>query len=123
MKEKLNELRKRRFLELSSWAGLSNMPGTSGLIITDDKMIYYYHIYHHVPKQYESFMTLEDISDGKLLSDDVYLKLVKYIDEKIKGKHFKDIRTFDAGCLIKGNSFNITNHFDIYRELKKIIGE
>lgn len=122
MKEKLNELRKNRFLEISSWAGLSNMPGTNGLIITNDKMIYYYHVYHRIPRQYENFMGLESISDGKLLSEDVYLKLVTFIDKKIKGKQFDDIHIFDAGCSIKGNGFNIINNFDIYRDLKEIIG-
>ena len=38
MKEKLDILRKDRFLELRSWAGLSEMPGTHGLIITNDRM-------------------------------------------------------------------------------------
>ena len=122
MKEKLDMLRKRRFLELSSWAGLSDMPGTSGLIITDDKMIYRYHNYYFVPEHLKDKIEKEYISDGELLSEDAYLKLVKYINKKIKGKKFKDYMIFDAGCNIYGKDFHIENYFDIYNDLNNIIG-
>ena len=126
MQEKLKSLRLDKFLELSSWAGLSPMPGTTGIIITKDKKIYYYHKYHHVPDNLKDKISLEEISDGRIIDEDVYLKLVNYLEENIIGRDFENIRIMDAGVRISGslnnNSFNINNHFDIYNDLKKIIG-
>ena len=126
MQEKLEKLRLDKFLELSSWAGLSPMPGTTGIIITKDKKIYYYHKYHHVPENLKDKIKLEDISEGRVIDEDIYLKLVNYLEEKVIGKEFEYIRIMDAGVKISGtlnnNSFNINNHFDIYNDLKKIIG-
>ena len=122
MKEKLEKLREKRFLELKHWAGLSNMPGISGLIITDDKKIYYYNRYNRVPEYLEKEVALEHISEGKALSEAVYFKLVDYINTKIAGRSFEDIMMRDAGYTIIGKDFSIINHFDIYDELKKIIG-
>ena len=122
MEEMLKILRKDRFLELNSWAGLSNMPGTSGLIITNNRMIYYYHRYHHVPDCLKDKIKLEDISSGKRISDDVYMKLYRYINRKIIGKKFKDLFIFDCGCSVIGDGFDISNNYKIYNELKDIIG-
>ena len=126
MQEKLKSLRLDKFLELSSWAGLSPMPGTTGIIITKDKKIYYYHKYHHVPENLKDKIKLEDISEGRVIDEDIYLKLVNYLEEKVIGKEFEEINIRDAGVKISGtlnnNSFNIHNHFDIYNDLKKIIG-
>lgn len=122
MKEKLDVLRKNRFLEVNSWAGLSNMPGTNGFIITSDKMIYYYHRYHHIPSYLKDEISLEFISDGKRISDEVYMKLVHYIKRKIIGKNFKDISIYDAGCSVIGDGFSVTNNYKIYNDLKEIIG-
>jgi len=125
MQEKLKSLRLDKFLELSSWAGLSPMPGTTGIIITKDKKIYYYHKYHHVPENLKDKIKLEDISEGRVIDEDIYLKLVNYLEEKVIGKEFEYIRIMDAGVKISGtlnnNSFNIDNHFDIYNDLKRII--
>ena len=91
MQEKLEKLRLNKFLEIRSWAGLSPMPGTTGIIIDED----------------------------------IYLKLVNYLEEKVIGKDFENINTRDAGVSISGNinnnRFNINNHFDIYNDLKRII--
>ena len=118
MEEMLKTLRKDRFLELSSWAGLSDMPGTSGLIITNNKMIYY----HHVPSYLKGKVKLEDISSGKRISDDVYMKLYHYIKRKIIGKKFKDLFIFDCGCSVIGDGFDISNNYKIYNKLSNIIG-
>ena len=122
MEEMLKMLRKDRFLELSSWAGLSDMPGTSGLIITNNKMIYYYHRYHHVPSYLEGKVKLEDISSGKRIGDDIYMKLYHFINKKIIGKKFKDLFIFDCGCSVIGDGFDISNNYKIYNKLKDIIG-
>ncbi|MBR3229840.1 MAG: hypothetical protein IKF91_03325 [Bacilli bacterium] len=122
MEEMLKMLRKDRFLELSSWAGLSGMPGTSGLIITNNRMIYHYHSYHNVPSYLKGKVKLEDISSGKRISDDVYLKLVRYIKRKIIGKIFKDLFIFDCGCSVIGDGFDISNNYKIYNKLSNIIG-
>lgn len=126
MQEKLEKLRLDKILELSSWAGLSPMPGTTGIIITKDKTIYYYHKYHHVPDNLKDKISLEEISEGKIIDNDIYSKLVNYLEENVIGKEFENIFTRDAGVRISGNlnnnSFNINNHFDIYNDLKKIIG-
>ena len=122
MREKLDILRKDRFLELKSWAGLSDMPGTHGLIITNDKKIYYYQNYHHVPSSLEGKFKLEDISFGGVISVDVYNKLANYINENIIGKKFENVCVRDAGCNVIGNGFNICNQFEICNDLMKIIG-
>lgn len=125
MQEKLEKLRLNKFLEIRSWAGLSPMPGTTGIIITNDKKIYYYHKYHHIPENLKDKIKLEDISEGRIIDEDIYLKLVNYFEEKVIGKDFENINTRDAGVNISGtlnnNSFNIYNHFDIYNDLKRII--
>ena len=125
MQEKLEKLRLNKFLEIRSWAGLSPMPGTTGIIITNDKKIYYYHKYHHIPENLKDKIKLEEISKGRLIDEDIYLNLVNYLEEKIIGKDFENINTRDAGVNISGtlnnNSFNIYNHFDIYNDLKRII--
>ena len=126
MQEKLEKLRLNIFLEIRSWAGLSPMPGTTGIIITKDKEIYYYHKYHHVPDNLKDEISLEEISEGKTIDDDIYSKLVNYLEENVIGKEIENIFTRDGGVRISGNlnnnSFNINNHFDIYNDLKKIIG-
>lgn len=126
MQEKLEKLRLDKILEISSWAGLSPMPGTTGIIITKDKTLYYYHKYHHVPDNLKDEISLEEISEGKTIDDDIYSKLVNYLEENVIGKEFENIFTRDGGVRISGNlnnnSFNINNHFDIYNDLKKIIG-
>ena len=125
MQEKLEKLRLNKFLEIRSWAGLSPMPGTTGIIITKDKKIYYYHKYHHVPENLKDKTKLEDISEGRIIDEDIYLKLVNYLEENIIGKEFEEISIRDAGVSISGNinnnRFNINNHFDIYNDLKRII--
>ena len=121
MKEKLEELRKDIFLELSSWGGLGPMPGTQGLIITTDKKIYYYHNYYRIPKDLEDKVTREGITKGESISNELYESIINYIDNNIKGKTFDNPMIFDAGCKIIGKGFIISNHFDIYGELNKII--
>lgn len=124
MEEKLDRLRLNKFLEISSWAGLSLMPGTEGIIITNDKKIYYYHKYHHMPENLKEKIGLEDISEGKTINEDTYLKLVNYLEENVIGKTFDNIITRDGGVNVSGNlnnnSFNI-NNLDIYNDLRKII--
>ena len=125
MQEKLEKLRLNKFLEIRSWAGLSPMPGTTGIIITNDKKIYYYHKYHRIPENLKDKIKLEDISEGRIIDEDIYLKLVNYLEENIIGKEFEEISIRDAGVSISGNinnnRFNINNHFDIYNDLKRII--
>lgn len=125
MQEKLEKLRLNKFLEIRSWAGLSPMPGTTGIIITNDKKIYYYHKYHHVPENLKDKIKLEDISEGRIIDEDIYLKLVNYLEENIIGKEFEEINIRDAGVSISGtinnNSFNVHNHFNIFNDLEKII--
>lgn len=122
MEEMIKILRRDRFLELSSWAGLSDMPGTSGLIITNNRMIYHYHSYHHVPSYLKGKIKLKDISFYKKISDDVYMKLQRYINKKIIGRKFRDLFIFDCGCSVIGDGFDISNNYKIYNELSNIIG-
>ena len=125
MQERLESLRLDKFLELSSWAGLSPMPGTEGIIITKDKTLYYYHKYHHVPENLKDKISLEGISEGKIIDNDIYSKLINYLEENVIGKEIENVITRDAGFRVSGainnNSFNI-NNIDIYNDLKKIIG-
>ena len=124
MQEKLEELRLNKFLEISSWAGLSPMPGTEGIIITKDKTLYYYHKYHHVPENLKDKISLEGISEGKIIDNDIYSKLVNYLEENVIGKEIENVITRDGGVKVSGNlnnnNFN-TNNLDIYNDLKRII--
>ena len=124
MQEKLESLRLDKFLEISSWAGLSPMPGTEGIIITKDKTLYYYHKYHHVPENLKDKISLEGISEGKIIDDDIYSKLVNYLEENVIGKEIENVITRDGGVKVSGNlnnnNFN-TNNLDIYNDLKRII--
>lgn len=125
MQEKLESLRLDKILEISSWAGLSPMPGTEGIIITKDKTLYYYHKYHHVPENLKDKISLEGISEGKTIDDNIYSKLVNYLEKNVIGKEIKNVITRDAGVKVSGslnnNSFG-TNNRDIYNDLRKIIG-
>mgnify|MGYP007112567223 CR=1 FL=1 len=125
MQEKLEKLRLNKFLEISSWAGLSPTPGSQGVIITKDKKIYYYHKYYRISENFKDKVKPEDISGGIVIDEDIYLNLVNYLEEKIIGKDFENINTRDAGVSISGNinnnSFNIHNHFNISNDLEKII--
>ena len=124
MQEKLESLRLDKFLEISSWAGLSPMPGTEGIIITKDKTLYYYHKYHHVPENLKDKISLEGISEGKIIDNDIYSKLVNYLEENVIGKEIENVITRDGGVKVSGNlnnnNFN-TNNLDIYNDLKRII--
>ena len=124
MQEKLESLRLDKILEISSWAGLSPMPGTEGIIITKDKTLYYYHKYHHVPENLKDKISLEGISEGKTIDDDIYSKLVNYLEENVIGKEIENVITRDGGVKVSGNlnnnNFN-TNNLDIYNDLKRII--
>jgi len=122
VKEKLDCLRNNKFLEVKSWGGFSVMPGYNGFIITNDKMIYYYHSYHHIPSYLKDEIPLEFISEGEKINDDIYIKLLDYIKRNISGKKFNIISIFDAGYSVSGCDFNISNHYDIYNDLKKIVG-
>jgi hypothetical protein len=121
MKEKLEELRKDIFLELSSWGGLGPMPGTGGLIITKDKKIYYYHSYFRISSQFIDKVDKEGITDGEIIDDNIYKELEEYINNKIRGKEFNPQKIFDAGYTVSGNDFKIVNHYEIYDEIRKII--
>ena len=124
MQEKLESLRLDKILEISSWAGLSPMPGTEGIIITKDKTLYYYHKYHHVPENLKDKISLEGISEGKIIDNDIYSKLVNYLEENVIGKEIENVITRDGGVKVSGNlnnnNFN-TNNLDIYNDLKRII--
>ena len=76
MQEKLEKLRQNKFLEISSWAGLSPTPGSQGIIITKDKKIYYYHKYYRISENFKDKVKPEDISGGIVIDEDIYLKLV-----------------------------------------------
>ncbi len=123
MEERLEELRSNAFLELRSWGMTGYKRGKSGIIITDDKKVFYYHSYFNGPSA-----SLEDamddyISDGKDFDEKRYAELVNYIDQYIIGKDFEEVDMRDGGCFISGKGFKVVNHFNLYNDIKKIIGE
>ena len=126
MEEKLELLRKNSLLELQTWAGLSPTPGVSGVIVTNDKKIYYYHRYNYIAPSYQDMVTPEGLSEGVVLSDNNYNKLIKYIEKNIIGKSFKDQIIFDASWHVfinyYGKKIVINNYPEINSELNKIIG-
>ena len=125
MKEKLEELRKDRFLELSTWAGFSPTPGITGVIITKDNKIYHYHQYNRVPNHFKE-IPLEDISDRGNLSQEKYEELVSFMEKNIFGKDQKAEMIFDAKFTIEGKiknqEFKVVNQMELYQKLIKIIG-
>lgn len=113
MQEKLNSLKEISILEISNWWGLHN-PGSSGTIITQDKKIYHYTIYHHETNFLEeNNIPLESISKGKNLTEEEYERVIKFIEDNIVDKTFTFKRVFDAGMSVRGHyngqSFNIHN--------------
>ena len=114
MQEKLNSLKETSILEISNWWGLHN-PGTSGTIISQDKKIYHYTIYHRETNFLkENNIPLESISKGRNLTEEEYERVIKFIEENIVGKTFTSQRIFDASWNVrghyKGQSFNIHNN-------------
>lgn len=113
MQEKLNSLKEISILEISNWWGLHN-PGSSGTIITQDKKIYHYTIYHHEKNILEeNNIPLESISKGKNLTEEEYERVIKFIEDKIVDKTFTFKKVFDAGWNVRGHyngqAFNIHN--------------
>ena len=125
MKNKLEELRKNMLIEVSSWGGLSLTPGTSGLIVTQDKKVYYYHMYFRVPEKLKDKISLEDISEGKELQGSTYKKLIKYIEEKIINVEYENKFIFDASFHIivnyKNKKITVNNYPEINNEINRII--
>ena len=125
MKNKLEELRKNMLIEVSSWGGLSLTPGTSGLIVTQDKKVYYYHMYFRIPENLKDKISLEDISEGKELQGSTYKKLIKYIEEKIINVEYENKFIFDASFHIivnyKNKKITVNNYPEINNEINRII--
>ncbi len=117
MKEKLNLLRKNLFLELYCHSMNSSSPGFNGIIITNDKKIYYYSSTFNMLDHTEA----ESISDGEAIDDETYLKLAEYINNNIAGKEFEPIMMRDSNCHVYVNDLNIVNHLETYNDLKNII--
>ena len=126
MQEKLESLRKNSLVELQTWAGLSPTPGVNGVIVTNDKKIYYYHRYNYIAPSLQHTVTPEGLSEGIELDDKKYNKLIKYIEKNIIGKSFKDQIIFDASWHViinyDGKKITINNYPEINSEINKIIG-
>ena len=131
MQEKLKDLQSNSLLEVSSWWGLHN-PGKSGIIITQDKKIYYYNFYHIMtPFLEKNNIPLESITEVKTITEKEYEKVIKFIEEEIIGKTFTSKRIFDAGytvkCNYKGQPYNIYNDIEygdekgLYNRAKELI--
>lgn len=121
MQEKLKDLQSNSLLEVSSWWGLHN-PGKSGIIITQDKKIYYYNFYHRMTSFLEkNNIPLESITKGKTITEKEYEKVIKFIEEEIVGKTFTQERIFDVGYTVRGNykgqPYNIYNNIGYGKEL------
>ena len=112
-------------IEVSSWGGLSLTPGTSGLIVTQDKKVYYYHMYFCIPENLKDKISLEDISEGKELQGSTYKKLIKYIEEKIINVEYENKFIFDASFHIivnyKNKKITVNNYPEINNEINRII--
>lgn len=125
--EKLNKIRDRAILEVCSWWGLGNA-GYSGAFITYNKEIYTYQYY-----QRPSDINKNYITKRKLLNDEKYDEITKFIEEEIIGKRFNDEKILDVGFdvlvnyngtkkIIKNNK-GLDNNPMIYDKTKKLIDE
>ena len=121
MQEKLDLLRKNIFIELASRSGLGPNRGKSGLIITEDRKLYYYNSYNSLPEELKDEIEKEYISDGEEIPEETYQKIQKYLNENIIGKNFEPMHMRDSSCTVRGKDFNVSNYYDIYKELSDII--
>ena len=95
MQEKLNNLKNNSLLEVSQWWGLREA-GKGGIIITQDKYLYSYTFYYRLtPFLEKNNIPLEYISDGKLLTNEEYEKVINFIEKEIVGKTFTSQPIFD----------------------------
>ncbi len=126
MEEKLEMLRSNSLIELKTWAGLSPTPGVSGVIVTNDKKIYYYHKYNYVSPSLKDMVEPEGLSEGITINNKRYKKLIKYIEENIIDKTFENRVILDATFHIyvnyDGKKIVINNYPEINSEISKIIG-
>ena len=121
--EKLLELRNNLFLEITSSSGLAYTPGTSTTIITKDKKIYYYHKYYRIPEKLKDELIPEDITEGKLITDELYNELDNYIKTIILNldEPLKPHIIFDASFSVRCEDRCINNNTEIYRDISKIL--
>lgn len=132
MQEKLNNLKNNSLLEVSQWWGLREA-GKGGIIITQDKYLYSYTFYYRLtPFLERNNIPLEYISDGKLLTNEEYKKVINFIEKEIVGKTFTSQPIFDASFNVSGNYNNHTfsihnnvgftnNEEGLYDKAKKLI--
>ncbi len=92
MKEELKKLNKKAVLKVSSWGTL----GFSGTIITNDKGLYVYQYYNHIPKDF-SENEINFIVRKKDLSDEEFKTVTAFIKKEVIGKEFEEEMIFDAG--------------------------
>ena len=125
MYEKLEKLRKDTLLEMSTWAGLSLTPGTEGMLITNDKKLYLYHFYKSIHPNLEGKVEKEYLSDGILIDDETYSKIINYIEEKIidKKHQYQMIMDLSFEIIVKyqDQEIKVMNDMNMYGELRKII--
>lgn len=133
MQEKLEQLRKSALLEIYNRWGLGE-PGYNGTIITKDKKIYNYYSYIRPNKiLIDNGLPLEQLSKGRLLTNEKYNKIIHFIEREIKNKQFDSLMIRDVTYIVRCNYnskiYNLPNCIDtltkeeLYPKVKKIIDE
>lgn len=120
MQEKLKDLKNNTLLGISNWWGLHN-PGTSGILVTTDKVLYKYTLYYRETKFLrENKIPLEYISEGIKLTEQEYQMIIEFIENEIIGKTFESASIFDASWTVFGKykeyHFNIVNNIDFSKK-------
>ena len=125
MKNKLEELKKDKLIELSCYSNFNSTPGVTRTIITKDYQVYHYHKYKFIQKEVENEIQPEKLFKIKSLNKETITKLNKLIEEKIINKNHEDIIIHDAFFTIQGKyrnqNFHINNNIDLYNEFLTII--
>ena len=100
------------------------------IMIMDDKkrrlfneLIYYYHKYYRIPEKLKDELIPEDITEGKLITDELYNELDNYIKTIILNldEPLKPHIIFDASFSVRCEDRCINNNTEIYRDISKIL--
>lgn len=125
IKEKIEEISKNAYLEVSnSWG--HKYAGYKGIIITKNDEVYKYQEYYQVPpslgeEESNFFVKIDN------LSKETKNEIEKYISENIKNKEFEEKVILDVGFTVKIHLENevieIKNYKNINDDLTEIINK
>ena len=130
-KNQLNEIRENTLLEVSRWWGLFDA-GYAGTIVKNNKEVYVYQYYHHMPKNFnqEEKKYIKKIRD---LSDEEFERIRTFVKNEIMDKEYEDRMIHDAGykifacydgaCKVVNNNKGYGDEPEIYDITRNLLRE